>query len=149
MECCKLHVQLQLRNKWWLFFYLNWKTFHKAHIWVHTILLLASKTEKCVVFSFWPIQVKDDQNSMKLCVPLRKSHKTSILAASLGPKSQVRFKVARKSQSIEEELMEKKAYYSSSRKKYFFLERNVVVYAQITVIGSSFFKEEPTWRDNW
>lgn len=49
---------------------------------------------------------------MKLCVPLRKSHKTSILAASLGPKSQVRFKVARKSQSIEEELMKKKAYSS-------------------------------------
>ena len=73
---------------------------------------------------------------MKLCVPLRKSHKTSILAASLGPKSQVRFKVARKSQSIEEELMKKKAY--SSRKKNIFLERNVVVYAQITVIGSSF-----------
>ena len=73
---------------------------------------------------------------MKLCVPLRKSHKTSILAASLGPKSQVRFKVARKSQSIEEELMKKKAY--SSREKNIFLERNVVVYAQITVIGSSF-----------
>ena len=80
---------------------------------------------------------------MKLCVPLRKSHKTSILAASLGPKSQVRFKVARKSQSsIEEELMKKKAY-SSSKEIYFFWREMWLYMLKSQLLAVVFLKRSP------
>ena len=79
---------------------------------------------------------------MKLCVPLRKSHKTSILAASLGPKSQVRFKVARKSQSIEEELMKKKAY-SSKKKKFFFWRKMWLYMLKSQLLAVVFLKRSP------